>query len=325
MSTSKDRTARKNRQLRIFLLSLVVVVVAAIAGVFLYQTYVAPYQKVVIKVDDTSVRMGYFLKRLSSSSVDTSSMLQQLTFEQIVKIEASKLGVKITDAELDDAIRTAAAQGSANATDNTTAPPLSESAFQDWYRKTLKETGFSSAEYRDWVRANMLANRLHYALAQMVPISAPQVHLHVIVVDTLARANAAKARLDSGESFASVAAAVSVDSSKENGGDVGWVPYGTSDYDDIIFALSIGQITSPIPTDPSYPSAGQYIFMVSEKTDDREIDPVVRATLQSRALSIWLQQQLTQHDIKIGSKNLAEVGFSLDDQTQAWVEWQRAK
>ncbi len=81
LGTQQARAARKNRQLRFFLLALVVVVVAALAGVFLYQSYLAPYRKVVIKVDDTSVRMDYFLKRLKSSGYDESTIIEQLTYE----------------------------------------------------------------------------------------------------------------------------------------------------------------------------------------------------------------------------------------------------
>ena len=316
VSSQQARIARKNRQLRIFLVSLVVVVVAALVGVFLYQSYLAPFQKTIIKVDGTPVRMGYFLTRMKGSTIDTSDPLSQLVREQFVKIMAPKLGVKISDSELDQAIRTAAAQSSVNATDNTTAPPLSESAFQEWYKKTLKDSGLSNGEYRDLVRVNMMANELLYALAQQVPTSAAQVHLHVILVNTLSEAYAAKARLDGGEAFASVASAVSIDSSQANGGDVGWWPYGVSDHDDNIFALVVGQISSPVPADSSDSSGAQYIFMVSEKADNREIDPNAYATLQSRALINWLQQEMSQHDIWV---------MEFDEQTQAWVNWQLNK
>ena len=315
-SERESRVARKNRQLRIFLIGLAILVAASLAGVFLYQSYLAPYQKVVIKVDSTTVRMGYFLKRLKATAADPSSMVQQLTYEQIIKITAAEFGAKISDAELDEAIRTVAAQSSANVTDNTTAPPLTESAFKEWYKKTLKDTGFSAAEYREVVRVNLLAGKLQSALAQQVPTSAAQVHLNVILVGSLAEANAAKARIDGGEPFASVASEVSLDATtKGNGGDFGWIPAGLLPYDETIFSLGVNEVSMPVANQVSG-GTGQYLlFMVSEKADNRAIDADTRAALQSRALYDWLQQELSQHSIQV----------YLDEPTQAWVEWQLSR
>ncbi len=315
-SERESRVSRKNRQLRIFLIGLVVLAAAGVAGAFLYQSYVGPYQRAVITVDGTAVRMDYFISRLRASGSDAPTMIKQLTYEQIVKIMAPKLGVKITNDQVDKALRTEAEQESANVTDNEIAPSISDAAYQTWYKETLKSAHLSSSQYRDMVRVNLEAAQLQYALAQQVPTSAAQVHLFVILVTNLAEANAAKARIDAGQPFADVAKAVSLDASKDGGGDVGWRPYGTSPYDDTIFALNAGQVSSPVPAD-STNTAGQYlIFMVSEKADNRQIDPDARALLQSRALYDWLQQEAPKHNIKV---------MNFDAQTQAWVEWQLAK
>ncbi len=316
VTAGQARVARKNRQLQFILIGLVVLVVAALAGVFLYQSYVGPYQRAVITVDGTAVRMGYFVNRLRASGTDAATMVQQLTYEQIVKIMAPKLGVKVTDEQINQTLRTAAERASANVTDNETAPPISDAAYQTWYKETLKETHLSTSQYREMVRVNLEASQLQYALAQQVPTSAAQVHLHVILVNTLAEANAAKARIDGGQAFADVAKAVSLDSSKDNGGDVGWRPYGTSPYDDTIFKLGVGQVSSPVAAD-STNTAGQYLlFLVSEKADNRQIDPDARALLQSRALYDWIQQELPNHNIKV---------TNFDEQTQAWITWQLSK
>jgi len=313
-----SRQARKQRQLKIALVFLVAAVALAIGAVFLYQTYEAPFNRAVVKVDNTSVSMGYFLKRTKLADADPTSMLQQLTYEQLVKISAAKYGISVSQSDLDSAVRSIAANSSANVTDNSTqsAPPLSEAAFQSWYKNELKTSGLSDAEYKDMVRTNLIASQLQTILANSMPTKAAQVHLYVMVLGSQADAVRAKAMIAGGESFQDVARSLSLDAqTKDNGGEVGWVPPGIyPPYDNTIFSLNAGQVSDPIAT--SQTSGGQYvIFMVSEKDPSRDIEASQLETLKANVLYNWLTQEVQQHS----------VDYKVDSQTMAWIQWQLAK
>jgi foldase protein PrsA len=306
--TGPSRAQIKQRQLRILLLSLLGLVVLIIAGTVLYQTYLAPYRRVVIAVDNSVVRMDYFLKRARMSSNDITSTVQQLTFEQIVKLEADNIGVTVSNIDIDKTLLSAAA------TENVTADSLSDSAFKEWYREELKTTDLSSAEYREMTRTLLTGNQIQTLIGQNIPDKVEQVHLHVIVLNSSADADKVRARLNNGENFATVAKQVSVDTqTNASGGDLGWVPEGILyTYDDVIFKLDIGQVSETVTST----NGSQYLlFMVSEKDPERAIDESVKQQIAYNSFYSWLTQKTQEYTITI----------NLDEKTLAWVEWQLAK
>ena len=309
-----SRTEIKNRQLRILLFSVVSMAVLAIAAVILYEIYLAPYRKPVLTFDGNVIRMQYFLDRAKLIG-NTQSTLQQLAYEQTVKLAAPTLGVTVSESEVDNALHQAAE--SATSSNETSFDTSTQAGFDAWYKEQLKKSGLSTTQYRDMVRTGLIANQIESAMASNVPAKAEQIHLHIMVFNTQAAADAAKARVDRGESFAAVAKAVSVDAqSKENGGDIGWFPKGVLPYDDTVFALEIGQISSPVLSNPSSPTTSQYLlFLVSEKDPSRDVDPAAKATMVQNAFYYWLQDQMTKHKI--------EYKLTTDD--QAWVQWQLTK
>jgi parvulin-like peptidyl-prolyl isomerase len=310
-----SRADIKKRQLRILLFSVAGVMVLAVAGIILYQTYLAPFRKAVITVDSSVVRMAYFLDRVRMAGNDPSTAVQQLTYEQIVKLEAPKLGVTIPDSAVDGALRDAAL---ASASDNSTQYDVTtEAGFQSWYREQLKNTGLSKAQNRDMVRTGLMASEIQRALVQQVPDTGEQVHLQVIVLGSEADANKVKARLDKGEDFAAVAKEVSLDTQTgPSGGELGWLPAGVIPYDDVVFQLAVGQVSAPAMTDPNTPASSQYLlFRVSEKDAERAIDQGTKQQIAYNSFYYWLNQQMQNHQIVYG----------LDANTQAWVNWQLSK
>ena len=303
-----SRTQIKQRQLRIFLLSFLCLAVLIVGGTVLYQIYLAPYRKVVLNVDNSVVRMDYFLKRARMNSNDITSTVQQLTLEQVVKLEAKEMGVTISDLDIDKTLLSAAAS------ENVTANSLSDKAFREWYSEELKTTDLSSTEYREMTRTLLTGNEIQAAIAQSIPDKLEQVHLHIIVLASSADAKKAMARLNSGEDFATVAKQVSIDTqTKQYGGDLGWVPQGIYyAYDDVIFKLAIGQVSEPLAST----SGSQYLlFMVSEKDPERIVDISVKQQLAYYSFQSWLYQLMDKYAINV----------NLNDETLAWVEWQLAK
>jgi parvulin-like peptidyl-prolyl isomerase len=303
-----SRTQIKQRQLRIFLLSLLCLAVLIVGGTILYQQYLAPYRKVVLNVENTVVRMDYFLKRARMNGNDITSTIQQLTFEQIVKLEAKEIGITISNLDIDKTLLSAAAS------ENVTASSLSDKAFREWYSAELKSTDLSSTEYREMTRTLLTGNEIQAVIAQNIPDKLEQVHLHIIVLSSPADADKVRARLNSGEDFANVASQVSIDTqTAQYGGDLGWVPEGIFyAYDDVIFKLEIGQVSETVTST----SGSQYLlFMVSEKDPERSIDTNVRQQLAYYSFQSWLYQLIEQYTIEV----------NLDEETLAWVEWQLAK
>ncbi|MSX01930.1 MAG: hypothetical protein F2813_02090 [Actinobacteria bacterium] len=88
--------------------------------------------------------------------------------------------------------------------------------------------------------------------------------LNVILTKTLAQANKAKAALEGGQSFASVANQYSVDAaSKKDGGKLPAVAEGSQEgaFDKAIFSAPLNKVQGPVKT-----SLGYYVFEVTKET-----------------------------------------------------------
>jgi foldase protein PrsA len=310
-----SRREIKNRQLRMLLFSVAGVIILAVAGIILYNAYLAPFRKAVITVDHNVVRMAYFLNRVKMSGGTPAAMVTQITDEQIVKLEAPKLGITIPETAIDSALHDAAVAAASN--NNTAWDVSTQAGFTSWYNEQLKNTGMSTAQNRDMVRTSLVASQIQTAFAQQVPDKGEQVHLQVMLLATQADAIKVKARLDQGEDFATVAKQVSIDTqTKSTGGELGWLPKGVIPFDDVVFSLAVGQVSDPTPANSSAPTTSQYIlFHVSEKDPARAIDQVTKQQIGYNDFYLWIEQQKKNHTIV----------YSLDANTQAWVDWQLAK
>ena len=303
-----------------FLIATVVLaIILIIVGVSYYMIYVAPFHRTVIAVDNISINMGYFIKRTKQADSDPLTMLGVLTNEMVIKAAAPKCGIEATPEEIDLVLRGTASSG------NET---ITESEFQEWYRQLLNETGFTDAEYRDYIATNILTSRLQDQLAQEMPTSAEQVHLHSILLSSYDDAEKVRARLEDGEDFADLAREVSLDTKyKEAGGDVGWIPRGViyTGFDDTVFGLDIGVVSEPliyVNPDPTSESEQEfyYLFMVSEKSASREISADHLEILKGNALEDWLAEEQKLHKIVWSG-----IKDSFDSETNAWINYQVSK
>jgi len=293
--------------------SVVVVVILIVVLVSLYLN-AAPFRTTVITVDDTSIKMNYFLKRTELHGADPFTMLDVLTKEQLIKLEAPQYVGEVTPEDIDQELRNIARGESET---------ISDSEFKEWYRQQLNEVGLSDSEFKEYVATNLLRVRLHQYLAQRVPTVAEQIHLHGILLATYEDAEKTRARWEAGEDFADLAREVSLDEqSAEKGGDIGWWPRGISPWFDQGFSLSIGEVSEPLPyaSDPSATDLVFYLFMVSEREDARELDEDTLEALRSKVLDDWLSAEMQFHEVKYYGFN---NGF--DSETHAWINLQLAK
>jgi foldase protein PrsA len=309
---------RKGKQTVYIIVGLVVAVILIIFGVFYYQTYVAPFRRVIITVDTIQIRMDYFLQRSRPAGSDPMSMLQQLTEEQLIKVgtPAPPYGITVTDQDIDQQLRRLA-----SSSDNIT---ITEAEFKEWYRQRLNENKLSDSEYRELIGIYLMKARLQGYLAETMPTTVEQVHLHLIQVTTNEEAVKVKDRLTAGESFAALAQELSQDTeSKENGGDIGWMPRGVTSFDSTAFSLNINEVSDPIPysADVSSGTSAYFIIMVSEKADAREVEAKYLPTLLEVAYQNWLDEESEQHEHAWYGLD----GGAFDMETYYWIMQQLAK
>ncbi len=304
---------RKGRRTEFVIASVVIVLILIIVGVSLYLN-AAPFRRTIITVDDTSINMDYFLKRTKLASADPMVMIEVLTNEQLIKIEAPRYVAEVSPEDVDQELRRIASRKSKT---------ISESEFKEWYRQLLNEIDISDSEYKEIVATSLLAARLHEYLAARVPTVVEQMHLHAILLETYEDAEQITARWEAGEDFADLAREVSLDEvSGEKGGDLDWLPRGVLAYwfDDIIFNLTIGDVSEivaytadPIATEEV--ETLYYLFMVSEKADAREVDENSLQILKAKALDDWLMEEGKLHTIS----------WTFNSEIYAWINWQLAK
>ncbi len=310
--------ARKQRRTAIIITSVVIVLILIIVGVSYYFREDARYKRLtIITVDDISINMDYFLMKTRLAGAEPVTMLETLTNELLIKIEAPRYVAEVTPEDIDQALRRIASGESET---------ISESEFKEWYRQLLNEIGLSDSEYKEIVATSLLATRLREYLAERIPTVQEQVHLHSILLDT-EDTEKIWDKYGEGEEFDKVTREVWQDKQSEGTvEDVGWLPRGVlpPGFDEVAFNLIIDDISEPLiyVSDPTSEETFYYLLMVSEKADAREIDEAPLQTLKAKALDAWLLVEIKLPKHKIGWHGLKN-GF--DSETNFWINWQLAK
>ena len=287
----------------------IAILICALVGGAIYQQRFAPFRTTVLVVNDASVRMDYFIKRVLMLQQEPLSVLQALAFEEIVKqsAPAAPYDIQVSDAEVERHLREMAGGGNGS---------IGDEEYAEWYRQQLNESRLSDAEFRDLARTRLLSLRLKEYLEERLPTVAEQVHLHAIVQQTPDDARAVKARLDGGESFSELAREVGTDEAlKANGGDLGWYPRAALAPDLAALAfdgLEIGAYSDPV----QFGEQRVAIFMVSEKAA-REIDDDILAVMREGVLEDWFAAEFARNEVRYYG---FESGY--DSDTDAWVRQQ---
>jgi len=203
------------------------------------------------------------------------SVLQFLIWKQWYTGETKAMKTPVTDAQVRKAFNQQKKQSFPKEAD---------------YKKFLKSTGQTEADLLATVRYNLLGTKIrdsvlkgkdkvtdaqlqNYYEKNQARFSTPETRdLQIVLTKTKAQANKAKAALQSGQSFASVAKKYSIDeASKAQGGKLAGVGKGQQEkaFDTAIFDAKKGQLEGPVKT-----QFGWYVFQVTK---------VAKATHQSFA------------------------------------------
>ncbi len=168
----------------------------------------------------------------------------------------------------------------------------SDEAWQQW----LTDNGFSEAQYRESLRAALLAGKLRDQITQDMPQNVLQVHARHILVATEQEATDLLGRMQNGEDFATLAASTSQDvTTREQGGDLGWFAEGElweESLSQAAFSLEPGQIAGPVPT-----RLGYHVIQVLER-EERPVPEERLPLLAQITFERWLQGEIANATIE---------------------------
>jgi len=214
---------------------------------------------------------------------------QVMTFlirSEWLELEANELGLKVSDATVKAEFLKARKQ----------AFPQDKQ-----YADFLKSSGQTEADLLYRQRSQMLEQKITaqvqksaknvtaadisaYYKKNQAQFTQPATRdLNVILTKTAAQANKAKAALEGGASFATVAKQYSIDSaSKKVGGKLPAVAQGSQEgaFDKAIFSAPLNKVVGPVKT-----SLGYYVFQVTKETP-KQVQTEAQASKQIRPIVI---------------------------------------
>jgi len=248
---------QKKRQRLVFSVGVfIIAVVLVVIGAGWYINRYQPLHETVVRVNDTEFNMNYYIKILEYYGEGypiefmyslTDRVVEIIQQNELVKQEAMKLGIMVSNSEVNDELK-------------ERDPPLSK-------------------DYRDLVRAEMLVSKLRDEyFDQQVPASAEQRHVLAMLLESESQATEVKTRLDNGDSFAELAAELSLDYlSLISEGDLGWHPetiltgmLGTSIPEEYAFSAEVGVLSQPVYDEARIKSVGYWLIEVLETEEDSD-------------------------------------------------------
>jgi parvulin-like peptidyl-prolyl isomerase len=317
----KKKPESKNRL--VLAITAIVLVIAIIAGSAYYMVAIQPFQRVILSVGNDNIKTGYFLKRMvAAQGITADAMIQNLTSELIVEQQAKMLGLPaITDDEASSYLRNIA-KGDAES--------ISDDDYNKWFQQQQDRTGLTAGEFMEIAARELQAQKLQDIIGANINTEVPQVHLSIIVLGDSDSAVAAKARIDGGESFESVAKDVSLDTdSKENGGDIGWqVPsLLNTQISSVLDTLDIRKCSDPVTLTQTDSTTGATstnyaLLMVTEKSAAMQVTDTQLSQLKYMSFLDWINQQESGTEVVFHGLN---GSTTLDEQTSTWINYQVQK
>ena len=174
----------------------------------------------------------------------------------------------------------------------TTAPMTQEEFTQQsatFFKNAREAAGFIEQDFRKLLESALYRQKLEEVLRTGVPTTTEQIHARAILLQSAPDAEAALERINKGEDFAKLATELTQDSgSKDQGGDLGWFPRGTTspEIDAGAFALQPGQVSGMITT-----TNGVYLIKVEERDANHPLDASGLGAAQNQAIQDWFDKQ----------------------------------
>ncbi len=249
-----------------------------------------------IFLDDYERQVAQFEQSLVAGGVDLNSeagqrqrqqlrsqLLEGLIEQTIIEQEAASLGITISE----DQIETKAQESAGTAAD--------QEHFEQW----LAANEMSYGDFKETLRAQLIAGQLFEKITADIPDSAEQIRLRHILVAEEDEARQLIEQLKNGADFATLAAEHSLDEeSRMAGGALGWFPQGAGvvpiEVERMAFSLQPREVSGPIPT-----ALGFHIIQVEERQAARPLKTELLQTLKERAFTEWLAEKKATDQIEI--------------------------
>ncbi len=255
---------KQERLSRIITIATVAVVVI-IAGIIAYGVYteqILPYQKTVLKVNDASFSMQYY--------IDTLTFMSQGTTTDMIKYYQDVTSTAIEQAELI----------------KEKAPSMGITASDDEISKELTQMKVTPSQaMRDAAAARIMARKYEdQQCVPNIPQTAEQAEVLAMALESKELALDREQKLNSGvgDNFTKSATTLSMDSvTQGKGGYLGWITKGYESYGlgdlkdtalkDVVFTLDPGKVSDPIYDPNLKKSFGYWVAEVLEKDDTKGI------------------------------------------------------
>ena len=199
-----------------------------------------------------------------------STVLEQLVSDRIIKQEAAKLGVKVTDEEVETQIEKLIAEN--------------YYGIEEYYQQALAQYGISEEALKDSIRTELLLTGIvrskievtdkeveEYFRENQEDFNIPEkIDVRHILVESEEEANEILELLNKGEDFAELAKERSLDpGSASEGGALGFVGRGhfVQEFEDAAFALAVGKYSEPVKTQHGY-----HIIEVLDRQEARKVE-----------------------------------------------------
>jgi parvulin-like peptidyl-prolyl isomerase len=197
-------------------------------------------------------------------------LLEQLIIEQ----QADKLGITVTEEEVDTRIQEAIIQLEG------------QEHFEVW----LADNNLTNQDFIVSLRSQLIAKRLFEHITRDLPDTAEQIQLRVIRVEDRDMAQSFIEQLRNGESFATLAKAYSLDEvGRANAGNLGWFPKNVGvvppQVEEIAFSLQPGEVSGPIQT-----PLGFYTIKLENKEAKRSLTNRMLFILKKQTFDDWLME-----------------------------------
>jgi len=286
-------------------------------------------------LDPTDPDAQFYLQYIQESIRDLQSQLspasaqgigeqalEQLIQEEFVRQETERRGITVAPEELQQAVErffgydrnpatptpssavtssvtpTSVLSPTPTSTPPPTPTPVTEEVFRQRYStflESLKSLKISERQYRSWVTASLLIEKLREQMLVQVPHTADQIKLYYLTVDDQGQADEIAARLDAGEDFQTLVDELEEDEEGAGyGAELDWAPRNElesrlgTELTDLAFSLEVGEHSQPVLNQDG--TRVDIIKVVGHEV--RELDQYWREQLAEEAFQEWLEAQL---------------------------------
>lgn len=234
----------------------------------LYNRQVAQAQEAMIKNFGTDPKSAQGQETIKSLK---QQVLDQLINDIVITQYADARKIKVTDDDLNVRL----------------AQMIQDAGSVDKLNEYMNKNQLTLADLCALVRNQLLGEAVLNDVTAPIPTQGEQVQVRHILVETPALAQTMRDRARKGEDFAALAKQYSKDeTSKANGGDLGWVPRGVLDpqLEAVIFEIPVNQVSDVVTT-----QFGYHVAQVLAKEKSRPLPPEVIQNVRQDAFLKWLR------------------------------------